>query len=502
MDVQVENIGQNQASETKNSTLNNELTINRKNASFMYYKGSWLVNYPELLNWFARNGYYIIKNDFKKVDNILYGWDGKRWTKADEFIKRVIFMKFRDKFGIAIESKYLNEILNICTYADFIPAIPKWDWNSSYDKNLIITFLNGTLEIDFVNSSHRFQQDIFCKENNAVFVLNFNYEEDLMKESYWKDRFVGKYLLEYYKDVDRDQLQQYLAAILIPQYELQQNLVILGDGGDGKGVLMGALRSLLGNVVSGLRVSEWDGKHDTTALIGSILNITSERPSREINADIFKAVVANDELQINPKFKELFYYKPFCKHIMTVNSLPSIEIDSAIIRRLVMIKTCKTTTTRERNVGFKRKFEADKAGLVSFMIHGLHLLKKNEFSFLVNSVELKEELIYQNDSLISDFIDECISFTDNINDYEVSAFAFELFSYWEMDNGKNSKPMVRATFSKKVINISKSLGMTNVISVSRRLPDSCKTARVLTGLKIKDEWVEKFTKHKKNYVKW
>ncbi|MEG6585429.1 DUF5906 domain-containing protein [Dendrosporobacter sp. 1207_IL3150] len=501
MDLNTEQIQVNNISNcvTNDELKSDEISTNRKKVTFMYhYKGSWQVNYAELHSWFARMGHKIIKDDFKKVDNILYGWDGKRWTRADDFIKKFIFLKFMNTFGIAIDSKYLSELINTCLYADFIPSIPRWDWSQEYANKLIITFLNGTLEIDFTNYNHKFYKNIFRKENNAVYILNMNYEEELMAANYWRDSFVGKYFLEYYADNDRDQLQQYLAAVLIPQFEIQQNLVILGDGGDGKGVLMGALRDLLGNVVSGLRVSEWDGKHDTTALIGSILNITSERPSREINTDIFKAVVANDELQMNPKFKDLFYHKPFCKHIMTVNSLPSIEIDSAIMRRLVMIKTCKTTTMRERNASFKRNFELDKAGLVSFMIQGLYLLKANDFNFLTGSIELKDELIYQNDSLIKDFIDECISLTDNINDYEVSAFAFDLFSYWERDNGKNSKPMVRATFSKKIINISKSLGMANVVSVSRRLPDSGKTARVLTGIKIKSEWVANYNKYKKS----
>ena len=294
--------------------------------------------------------------------------------------------------------------------------------------------------------------------------------------------------MDFYGDYEQEQLQQFLAGILIPQFEIQQNLVILGDGGDGKGVLMGALRKLFGNVVTGLRVSEWQGKHDTTALVGSILNITSERPSREINVDIFKAIVANDEMQTNPKYKDLVYYKPFCKHIMTVNSLPAIEIDPAIMRRLVLIKTCRTTTLKDRSVTFKRDFEFDKAGLVSFMLQGLFLLHKNNFSFLTGTPELQEELIYQNDSLVHDFINACLDITDDINTYEISAYVYEIFGFWEMDHGKNSKPIVQATLSRKIITIAKSMGKVNIGSESRRVLKDGKTTRVLTGITIKNNW--------------
>lgn len=469
-----------------------KVNINPPKASFVYYKNGLQVNYSSLQNWFGQHGHQIMDNNFKSVDHVLYGWDGKHWKKADDYVKKYIFCNFKKIFGVAIDSKCMKELLEICKYVDFIPELSAWDWNAFYQQKIIVSFLNGTLVIDFTNQCHNFYPNMWNKKNNAVYVLSVNYNENMMEADYWKSSFSGRYFLDFYGDYEREQLQQFLAGILIPQFEIQQNLVILGDGGDGKGVLMGALRKLFGNVVTGLRVSEWQGKHDTTALVGSILNITSERPSREINVDIFKAIVANDEMQTNPKYKDLVYYKPFCKHIMTVNSLPAIEVDSAIMRRLVLIKTCKTTTLKNRTVTFKRDFELDKAGLVSFMLQGLFLLHKNNFSFLTGSPELQEELIYQNDSLVHDFMNACLDITDDANDYDISAYIYEIFGFWEKDHGKNSKPIVQATLSRKIITLAKSMGKVNVCSESRRVLTNRKTARILTGVTIKNNWKIKY----------
>ncbi|MHC1745533.1 MAG: DUF5906 domain-containing protein [Negativicutes bacterium] len=479
-----------------------KIAANRRKAPFMYFKGVWLVSYFQLLNWFAGYGQFMMKDDFKMVDNILYGWNGKYWTKSDKFVCKHIFNKFFDNFGIAIESKYMKELLEICYHRDFIPSLPGWDWNKiDYQKEIIVTFQNGTLKFDLVNRWTVFYKDTFYKERDAVYSLNTNYTDDLMQPDYWKETFVGRYLLEFYDDKSRDQLQKFLASVLITQFEIQQMLVILGDGGDGKGTLMGAVRNIFGNVISALRVSEWQGKHDTSALIGSILNITSERPDRDINLDTFKSIVANDEIQMNPKYKELHNYKPFCKHVMTVNSLPAIELDSAAMRRLPVIKTCKTIPMNKRNAKFKTDFAKDKAGLVSFMLQGLYKLKQDNFAFLTGTPELQEELVYQNDSLVYDFIHDCIDLTDNISDYTITANAFEVFDYWQMNNGKNSKPITRVTFGKKIINVAKNLGKVNVKTSTKRIPKSG-TTRVLTGFAIKSEWITKYTNYNKQIMKF
>jgi len=478
----------------KKSAKQLEIDRNRKKCKFIIKKNG--VNqtiYSELINWFRLHGDKFFKDNFKIVGNVLYAWKETHWAPAGDYIDCYIIKKFHEKFDIAIETKAIPEIITVCRHMGHIPEQYQWDWDDSFVEKVIITFNNGTLEVDLMNQQHQFYEGIFQKENKALFKLNHNFKNELLVDKFWANTFVGRYLLDFYEDAAREQLQQFLAAILIPQCELQQSLIILGEGGDGKGVLMGAIKDLLEKVVTELRVSEWEGKHDTSTLVGSILNITSEAPDRQINLDVWKSIVACDSLTINPKYEKPYSYKPFCKHIMTVNNLPKIQVDKAVIRRMAIIKTCKTTTEEERETFFSLKFRKDKDGLVSFILQGLLLLAKNKFKSLPGSADLREELVYQNESLITDFVNDCLDITGKKADRELSSELYDVFLYWKIKNGKNARDMTRSTFSKKVITVAKALHKTVVYSDSvrgSRIPSiqnsiNNKTVRVLAGLKIR-----------------
>jgi len=484
-----------------------EIESNRKKCKFIYFhKGQYRIDEEAMYNWFRRYGNKFYKDNFCIIGHVLYAWNGRFWQQDQEkeYIKKYTFKKLDEKFDITLNSRNMDEIISINRCKDYILEEESWGWGHQFDKQISITFGNGTLKIDFTNNTHTFYKGEYFKDDGAVFILYDHFEEKLLEPDYWKQGFVGKYLLEYYEDEAREQLQKFLAAILIPQYELQQALVILGEGGDGKGVLMGALKRLLWTAVSELRVSEWDGKHDLVALIGSILNITSERPSREISVDVFKSIVACDYTRMNPKFEKTFGYKPFCKHIMTVNSLPKMEIDKAVLRRLPIIRTCKTTTFEERDVFFRRDFEADNAGLMSFMLQGLFLLKRDNFKGIKGTRDLMEEFIHENEPLIMDFVTECLEITGKKSDAAISKELHEVFLLWKLENGKIYKDLTRSTLSKKIITVAKALSKQVVYSDSRRVSRTVKdnehpgnTCRVLVGLLINEEWLEKYKEDKK-----
>lgn len=473
-----------------------EIRQNQAKCGFIYWQhGICQVNPSALKTWFANCGRSFYDRNFQYIDKVLYGWNGKYWVADSEFLNEYTYKKIYERFHVAIPERSMDDIMKGCKYQGYILRRENRT-NYSYNNTIIVTFCNGTLEIDFVNNRYKFHKGKFFKEHNALYMLHHDFRKELMEPEYWKQGFVGKYLLGYYNDEGRDNLQQFLAAVLIPEFELQQSLVIKGDGGDGKGVLMGALKKLFGDVVTELKVSDWDGKHDTSVLVGSILNITSEVPSREISLDTWKSVVSCDQMTINIKYKDLFSYKPICKHIMTVNSLPSIQVDKAVIRRMPVIKTVNSTSSKNRSVFFRREFEQDMDGLVSFMLQGLLRLHQNNFRELPGMKECSQNLIYQNDSTMHDFIEQCLEITECTSDFVPGKDGFELFDFWKPDHGKYSKDMTQSTFTRKLITVAKAMGK-NIKSDSRKIKfeDTIKSARGIVGIKINKEWKEKLYKH-------
>lgn len=455
-----------------------------------------IVQRDFLYDWFRKNGQEFFGGDFQCVNSVLYGWNGRYWeTGEDEkIIQDYVFKLIDITADAAVQFRDIPEIVRIAKAKKQISDISQWKWTDEYRKEVVVTFKNGTLVVDLANNSYQFFNNEFFQENNAIYCIQYDFNDAFMKEEYWKKSFVGNYLDTFYNDEDRFYLQQFLASVLIPQYQPQQGLVILGEGGDGKGVLMGTLKKLLGTVVTELSVSKWTGKHDTVALVGSLLNVTSEAPSREISLDTWKSIVACDYLTIDPKYKTPFSYKPFCKQILTVNELPKIAIDKATLRRMPIIRTCKSTQANERSECFRTQFEENKDALISFILTGLYLLKANNFKEIIGTPALRDELIYQNDSIIVDFQDTCLTITENDEDYTSSSDLFAVYDLWRIENGKGSKDIIKSTFSKKLNNLLATLGRKSRCGTKKI---NGKTVRGFSGVVLCHEWKKKLLEEEK-----
>lgn len=460
----------------------------KKSNFIRQFNGINLIMNAPMMDWFRQYGHLFFLNDFKIVNNVLYCWNKKYWEEGTDLVEPYIFNKLADLANATVPFKHIPEIVKIAKTKRHFNDFPLWQWNSDFDKRVIVTFQNGTLLVDLVQGTYTFMKDHFNHEYNAVYVIQCDFQDQFMKSQYWKDSFIGRYLQDFYSEEDRMYLQQFLASVLIPQYQPQQGLVILGDGGDGKGVLMGTLKKLFGKVVTELNVSKWTGKHDTMTLVGSILNITSEAPSREISLDAWKSIVACDYLTIDPKYKTPFSYKPFCKQIMTVNELPKIAVDKATLRRMPIVRTCRSTKSEERSESFRLQFENNADALVAFILQGLYLLKENGFREISGTNALRDELIYQNDSTLVEFMETCIDITDSKEQFSSSADLFSVYELWRVDHGQGSKEIMKSTFSKKLNILLTTMGKRSRSNIKKV---DGKSVRGFDGLNIRADWQKK-----------
>lgn len=372
------------------------------------------------------------------------------WETGSEFVNRYIYNEFDRLYDVSVRLDDIPLLRKAGEYKNHIPSYKLWEWNRKFENKVYVTFRNGTLIVNLEEFGYEFLQHHFDMGLNAVYAIDYDFTDIMMETDYWKKGFVGNYLLSFYDEYNLNQLQQFLASLLIPQYQPQQALVIQGDGGDGKGVLMGTIKMLFGDVVTELDPSRWSESHAMARLVGSVLNITNEAPSREISLDAWKSIVANDSVDVNPKYESGYSYKPYCKHIMTVNELPKIAVQKSSVRRMPIIRTCKSTSAEERSVFFKRDFENNRDALIAFMLQGLFLLKENGFKEIVGDIEMKKEFIYENESTIEEFIKDCLNVTEKQEDFESVDALFKVFGYWKVEHAQGSKDITKVTFSKKL----------------------------------------------------
>jgi len=445
-----------------------------------------VIKRSEMFDWFRKNGHLFFKDKFKYVSKAFYGWNGMYWETGSEFVDQYIYNEFDRLYDVCVRLDDIPLLRKAGEFKSHIPSYKFWEWDRNFDKRVYVTFRNGTLIVNLEDHGHEFLEQHFDMNLNAVYAIDYDFIDTMMEADYWKKGFVGDYFLHYYDEYNLSQLQQFLASLLIPQYQPQQALVIQGDGGDGKGVLMGTLKLLFGDVITEVDPSRWSETHAMADLVGAVLNITNEAPTREISLDAWKSIVANDQVNVNPKYERPFSYKPHCKHIMTVNELPKIAVQKSSVRRMPIIRTCKSTNAEERSVFFKRDFENNRDALIAFMLQGLFLLKENGFKEIVGDVEMKKEFIYENESTIGEFIKDCLDVTEKQEDFESVDDLFIVFGYWKADHAQGSKDITKVTFSKKLKTVLL-LGDKKIEgSVVKKICGI--TTRGFTGITINKKW--------------
>ena len=134
---------------------------------------------------------------------------------------------------------------------------------------------------------------------------------------------------------------QILAWLILPEAKIQQAILFLGGGANGKSRLLQAIRAFLGesNVTSfSLHQLEKD-RFSTALLVGMLANICSDLPSEHLaSTAMFKAILSEDTIQAQHKFRPSFSLTPHCKLLFSANSFPqSSDTSYGFLRRIVPV---------------------------------------------------------------------------------------------------------------------------------------------------------------------
>lgn len=235
---------------------------------------------------------------------------------------------------------------------------------------------------------------------------------------------------EFFKSVLPDEetrraILRYLGYCLTGDVREEKFLMIHGRGGNGKGVTLLTLRTLLGDyccelpvdtVLEDKRFSNTNGRATTelTPLVNRRLGIVDELP-RNARFDVAKVnrLTGRDYLPIRQLHHEYYDTKPTHKLILTGNYRPQIDDprDVALLRRLIVVNFAQDFS-QNPDTALKDKLLADSAlsGALNVIVPAAvdwyrdGLLKP---STLMN--QARQEFLDEND-FISDFLAEYYEF--------------------------------------------------------------------------------------------
>ena len=312
----------------------------------------------------------IAQRQLLYVNNVgFYEWNGKVW----QFISDLIAENYADQqYG-----KRFSTYNRVKAVKNLLKSRAVYD--VAFDRNPVMTFQNGTLEIE-TGTFRDFSQADYCS-----IIMDYDYDPEA-KCPQW-EQFIEDVTDE---EPRRAENLQFIAGYtLFSDCRHQKVFILVGNGGNGKSVYLEIIQKLFGNNnVTHVEPTGLAKEFERIRLKDSLLNIGSD-----INSDFSKGEVREwllkvaDGTSIQACFKGMNHidFIPRCKLVYACNALPTAEIINGLNRRMQFIDfPCQYVETpdpkkpkqKQRDINVVKKLLTELPGIFNWAYEGYKLLSK------------------------------------------------------------------------------------------------------------------------------
>ena len=276
-------------------------------------------------------------------------------------------------------------------------------------------------------------------------------------------------------------IQEMLGYLLVPITSAQRMFVLHGEGNTGKSVLLHVINTiLLGREnVSNVTWQNLGDKYKTAELYGKLANVFGDLPQKNLeDTGIFKALVGEDLITCEEKYKKPFSFKSTARLVFSCNKIPISYNDktSGFYRRLLIIPFNKVFTEQDRDEKLKAKLEGEADGIFNYALVGLKRLMRNGYRFTEGEINKKELERYriESDSALT-FFSECCELCDTAVMPSNQFYA----NYCSYCKHNGLKPLSQKNFIHTIMENYKSIGSGRT-----------STYRTVTGVRVTDDTLD------------
>ena len=216
------------------------------------------------------------------------------------------------------------------------------------------------------------------KEHSPAFMstiqADYNYDKNADCPR-WK-QFIAEIMAE--RETSMLLLQEMAGYILFEDCSLQKCFFLMGDGANGKSVLLNTIQKVFGeDNVSNVEMSNLDEPFQRIALINSLVNISTETSTNVKGAEsIFKQVVVGDTINGCFKNKDFVDFKPRCVMISACNEyIKSNDTTKGFLRRICFIDFPCHFEGEKADINLEKKLEAELSGIFNWAYEGYKRLR-------------------------------------------------------------------------------------------------------------------------------
>lgn len=250
---------------------------------------------------------------------------------------------------------------------------------------------------------------------------------------------------------DRRTIQKYCGYCLTGDVSAAKTLLLIGNGGTGKSTFASVVTAALGGLdSSGLATyASMDHFRDMHFGLGNLVGkracIVSELP-RIVDWQEFKRITGGDAITINEKYQKPFKAHLNAKIIILSNIIPHLGEDAtnnSLMRRFLPISWDVKPKRPDPMLLEKLTAPQSLAGILVWMVRGLHMLLDDGMRFEEPDEEIRREILASSNRLIT-FLDEMSQPAESYETYVTAHDLWASYREWCMDTGH--KPVTRTRF--------------------------------------------------------
>jgi len=221
-------------------------------------------------------------------------------------------------------------------------------------------------------------------KHDILYCLNYEYDKDAKCEQWLK--FLGQVLP---KEGLIEVLQEYLGLLFVDRDELklEQMLVLLGGGSNGKSVVFETIFRILGerNVSTydmGALVKDNSKDYNLAAIDGKILNYTSELDPKDFSGELAKKLISGEPIMARQIYSKPIMLKNIPLFICNANKLPQTDDKShGFFRRLLIVPFDVTIADKDQDKTLSVKLRSEYAGILNWIIEGRKRILASKVQF-------------------------------------------------------------------------------------------------------------------------
>lgn len=210
-----------------------------------------------------------------------------------------------------------------------------------------------------------------------------------------------------------DALQEWFGYCLVADNTAQVSMVWVGEGRNGKGVAARCLEALLGSPsCCAVPVEQLHDPYHRAELQGKLVGFVNEPDPKSMlrNGAYFKAITGGDTISARRPTEKVFSFVPFCRLVISTNSIPGTkDLSAGYFRRLLILEWRRNFGPEDADPQLDVKLREELPGIFNWAVEGLRRFRDRggKFAELPESDRLLAAYKLGEDPLRQFIEDEC-----------------------------------------------------------------------------------------------